>query len=55
MTTEKTKEGCVVDFSIMTIGKYLKLMIEGIMEGQLLALTKKQHESIFDVEFLRRQ
>jgi hypothetical protein len=57
MTTKKTKvEGCVVNFSVLTIGRYLKLPIEGIMEGQLPALTKNQHESIFlSVPILRRQ
>lgn len=39
--------GRMVQFFVQALGRIVSLPIEGITEGQLLAITKKQHETIF--------
>lgn len=53
MKTERAKvDGRIVDFSIMNLGRHLKLpILDDITEGQLPALTKKQHENIFEGDY----
>jgi hypothetical protein len=41
----------VIDFSVPAIGRHLRLLADGITEGQLPMLTRKQHETIFEGEF----
>lgn len=48
-----TVEGRVVNFSVPTIGRVLRIPADGVGEGQLPALTRKQHEAIFEGEFPR--
>jgi hypothetical protein len=52
MSTGTAKvDGLVVDFSVPAIGRHLRLPADGANEGQLPALTRKQHEAIFEGEF----
>ena len=44
-------DGRVVPFSVQMIGNHLRLPTEGIVEGQLPAITKKQHEAIFEGDY----
>lgn len=52
MGTESAKvDGRVVPFSIQAIGRNMRLPVDGITEGQLPAITRKQHELLFEGEF----
>ena len=44
-------DGRVVSFSVQMIRNHLKLPAEGIFEGQLPGVTKKQHEVIFEGDY----
>lgn len=44
-------DGRVVPFSAVVIRNHLKLPADGILEGQLPAVTKKQHEVIFEGDY----
>lgn len=45
--------GRVIELSAQTIGRYLKLPSDGVNEGQLPKLSKKQHDIIFESEYPR--
>ena len=44
-------DGRVVSFSVPMIRNHLKLPADGILEGQLPAVTKKQHDVIFEGDY----
>lgn len=49
MTTKQAApDGRIFKIYAQAIGKHLKLPTDGFTEGQLLALTKKQHKFIFE-------
>ena len=45
--------GRVIEFSAQTIGRFLKLPADGVTEGQLHKISKKQHDNIFEGEYPR--
>ena len=46
-------DGHVVSFSIQIIGNHLKFFTYGTLEGQLHAVKKKQHETIFEENYTK--